>query len=45
VIERSDKELSEEDRKLAGVYSERFKRIDDLMVLAANALALADKLL
>jgi len=44
-IESNGGNLTEEERKTASIYKEKLKPIEELSVLAANALKIVDKLL
>ena len=45
IIETANGSLTEEEKKLAKLYEERLKKIEELKSMASTALALADKLL
>lgn len=45
IILSADGELTEEERQIAGTYTERLRKIEGLNKLASNAFILADKLL
>jgi DNA-binding transcriptional regulator GbsR (MarR family) len=45
IIQSSEVAVTEEDKRLAMIYQERFSKVEELRALASNAMALADKLL
>jgi DNA-binding transcriptional regulator GbsR (MarR family) len=45
IIESANGSLTDEDRRMAKIYEERLKKIEELKSLAATALTFADKLL
>jgi hypothetical protein len=45
ILQSADGELTDEEKKMAKVYSERLKKIEELKNLALNAVTFADKLL
>lgn len=44
IIKSSGTRLTEEDRHIAKIYEERFRKIEELKTLVSSALGLADKL-
>ncbi|MDP2913146.1 MAG: helix-turn-helix domain-containing protein [Candidatus Omnitrophota bacterium] len=44
IIKSSGTRLTEEESRIAKIYEERFKKIEELKTLASSALGLADKL-